>query len=140
MNISAEEFLKTARKKKQSKLEPFKTDILKLKNAKVSNIEICRFLKLNGVETTQGNLGHFLKKLKPELSEKIINKSTRTIEQNNQKTEPVQKKMISNNQNDHTVDKISKADAITHNEQFSSESQHKPVPAWAKDIDINNIY
>lgn len=61
MKVSVEEFLKTAQPKRHSKLEPFREDIEKLKQAGIANIEICRFLELNGVQITASGLSRYLK-------------------------------------------------------------------------------
>lgn len=80
MAITAEEFLKTA--KKASKLDAFRDDIIKLKQAKVSNKEILRFLAMNDVHTSASNLCYFLKNLQNELAKPVINtpKTTETVQ------------------------------------------------------------
>lgn len=80
MAITAEEFLKTA--KKASKLDAFRDDIIKLKQAKISNKEILRFLAMNDVHTSASNLCYFLKSLQNELARPVINtpKTTETVQ------------------------------------------------------------
>ncbi|WP_370389550.1 hypothetical protein [Snodgrassella alvi] len=75
MAISAEEFLKIA--KRTSKLDAFKEDIIKLRQAKVSYKEIVRFLEMNDVKTSVSNLGHFINKLESEQAQ-ITPKSKKT--------------------------------------------------------------
>lgn len=68
MGITAEEFLKTV-KKRVSKLEQFKKDIIKLKQEKVSNLDIVRFLELNGVRTSPANVCKYLKTIQSDLEQ-----------------------------------------------------------------------
>ena len=46
---------------RQSKLEPFKDQILSLKEKKYSNLLICEWLKSNGVEVSQEAVRKFIK-------------------------------------------------------------------------------
>jgi hypothetical protein len=77
MAITVEEFLKIA--KTASKLDTFRDDIIKLKQAKVSNKEILRFLAMNDVHTSVSNLCYFLKNLQNEPVKPVIN-TPETIE------------------------------------------------------------
>lgn len=64
MVISADEFLKSVRQ--SSKMDPFKNDIIKLRQAKVSYKDIIHFLEMNDIKTSVSNLCYFIKKTENE--------------------------------------------------------------------------
>lgn len=58
--ITLEEFMKTEKPKRQSKLEPFKSDILTLKKDGYSEASIVKYLEMNGVSVSQRTVNKFI--------------------------------------------------------------------------------
>lgn len=77
--MTLEEFKKTEKKKRLSKLENFKNEIFELNNEGYSLKTIIRFLEKKGVKTCQSNLLSFLKRRKYK-TEFVKNTSIQTEE------------------------------------------------------------
>ena len=58
--ITLEEFMASEKPKRRSKLEPFKSDILTLKNEGYSEASIVKYLALNGVPVSQRAVNQFI--------------------------------------------------------------------------------
>lgn len=116
MAISADEFLKTAKQAKRSRLDPFRDDILKLKNADVTNIEICRFLQMNGVEISAAGLGKYLRRL-----------ASKSIQTSDKVNVTINKKSVSSEKEKMEADK--------------SKQKHDAVkpPSWAPQVSLNDL-
>lgn len=58
--ISLEDFMASEKPKRKSKLDPFKKDILTLKNEGYSEASIVKYLAMNGVSVTQRAVNKFI--------------------------------------------------------------------------------
>ncbi|WP_434779069.1 hypothetical protein [Neisseria sp. Ec49-e6-T10] len=64
--ISLEEFMASEKPKRRSKLDPFKDDILALKQNGYSERSIVKYLELNGLIVSQRTVNQFILNNKPE--------------------------------------------------------------------------
>ncbi len=60
--ISLDEFMATEKPKRRSKLEPFKNDILTLKNEGYSEASIVKYLAMNNITVSQRTVNIFIHK------------------------------------------------------------------------------
>ena len=86
--ISLEEFMATEKPKRRSKLEPFKKDILTLKNEGYSEASIIKYLAMNGVTVSQRAVNKFVHRNKDAQIETItkVETSKKKLEEKKTKT------------------------------------------------------
>lgn len=82
--ISLEEFMVSEKPKRHSKLEPFKNDILTLKQNGYSDLSIVKYLELNGLTVSQRTVNQFVlnNKLEEKTAPKKIKVTKNQIKEN----------------------------------------------------------